>query len=84
VDIKKGSALSTRLDYDEIVLDPIPIGDGAFARVDPYQGRLLTVQVYVGMWRSTEVAVKLLKSQNLSKEEMVEVERETTMMNKLR
>ena len=41
--------LSTHLDWDEIEMDPDPIGDGAFGTV------------WRGNWRGTDVAVKRLK-----------------------
>ncbi|EAL43584.1 protein kinase domain containing protein [Entamoeba histolytica] len=48
------SGLSTKLDYDEIVLQPPSIGEGTFG------------VVYKGTWRSVDVAVKQLKTQGVS------------------
>ncbi|KAH3760936.1 protein serine/threonine kinase [Pelomyxa schiedti] len=51
--IKIESKLSTKLDPDEIVLHPPPIGEGSFGFV------------YRGEWRGQQVAVKILKNQEL-------------------
>lgn len=72
LNIAKKSVLSTYIDYEDVAIQPNPIGEGGYSKV------------YVGVWRGTEVAVKILKNQQLSDSDRAEFERETNLMNKLR
>lgn len=45
--VDKASALSTKIDFDEIKFYAPPIGDGSFGTV------------YRGVWRSLDVAIKV-------------------------
>ena len=75
-EIKTDSATSTFLDMDELVLRDMPIAEGAAGRV------------YIGRYRSVEVAVKMFHWESLSGDEMEELKenviRECELMAKLR
>ncbi|KAH3758266.1 LRR-GTPase of the ROCO family [Pelomyxa schiedti] len=66
------SKLSTRLDYDELEVKLPPIGDGGYG------------VVYKGTWRGTDVAVKVLKYQDLDDVSLAEFKREIRMMEDIR
>lgn len=72
VSINIESSLSTKLDPDEIVFDPIPIGEGSFG------------SVHKGQWRGQDVAVKILKYQWVDEEVMRQFDREIDLLNRLR
>eukprot|EP01105_Mastigella_eilhardi_P028395 TRINITY_DN932_c0_g1_i3.p1 TRINITY_DN932_c0_g1~~TRINITY_DN932_c0_g1_i3.p1 ORF type:complete len:449 (-),score=82.09 TRINITY_DN932_c0_g1_i3:791-2137(-) len=69
--MKVVSDLSTKLDFFELEFAR-HIGEGSYAHV------------WLGKWRGTQVAIKLLKEQDVEEETRSEFEREVSFMNKLR
>ncbi|KAH3742599.1 protein serine/threonine kinase [Pelomyxa schiedti] len=66
------STLSTRLDYEELILKVPAIGDGSYGIV------------YAGTWRGNDVAIKVLRYQNLDADSFAEFKREILMMEAIR
>eukprot|EP00727_Mastigamoeba_balamuthi_P002113 m51a1_g119 putative serine-protein kinase atm (4596) ;mRNA; f:366111-398227 len=64
--------LSTKLDWDEITKIPTPIGKGGYGTV------------YRAQWRGQEVALKVLKAQDPSTEELKDFKRECQVLSELR
>eukprot|EP00727_Mastigamoeba_balamuthi_P007048 m51a1_g2964 putative tyrosine protein (486) ;mRNA; r:688377-689938 len=66
------SVLSWRLDYDELLVSGMPVGEGSYGIV------------FRGEWRGQEVAIKLLKSQDPDDSLLEDFRHEAIIMEKLR